>query len=142
MADALFAIHPHYVSKIFSGEKWFEFRIVRCRRLITRMVIYATAPVCCVVGEAMVVQALQASPNVLWPEVRHRAGMSKDAFDAYFKGRPVAIAYQLERPVQYQRPVPLADIGMKRPPQSFCYLSEEQHQLFLAVMRDAGGSSF
>lgn len=123
MADALFAIHPDHARKILSGEKGFEFRTTRCRRVITRMVIYATAPVCRVVGEAAVSQVLQAPPNLLWPDVWHRAGISKDAFDAYFQGRSTAVAYQLEQPLQYRQPVSLADIGLKRPPQSFCYLS-------------------
>lgn len=142
MADVLFAIHPDYARKILSGEKSFEFRSVRCRRLITRIVIYATAPICCIVGETMVGQVLQAPPNALWSEVRHGAGMSRDAFDAYFKERPTAVAYQLEQPVQYRRPVPLADIGIKHPPQSFCYLSEEQYKFLWVATHNVIESSF
>ena len=142
MANALFAIHPDYARKILSGEKSFEFRTMRCRKLVARIMIYATAPVCCVLGETTVRQVLQAPPNALWPEVWYGAGMSKDAFDTYFKGRPTAIAYQLERPMQYQRPVPLADVGIKRPPQSFCYLSEEQYRFLLMAVSDAVESSF
>lgn len=142
MADALFAIHPDYASKILSGEKGFEFRIVRCRRLVTRIVIYATAPTCCVVGEAMISRVLQAPPNALWTEVWQRAGMSKYAYDTYFKERYAAVAYQLERPVQYQHPILLTDIGIKRPPQSFCYLSEEQYQFISTVAGGAGEPSF
>ena len=137
MANVLFAIRPDYVKKILSGKKSFELRTVRCQRPIARIVIYATAPVCRIVGETAIGQVFQAPPGMLWPEIRHGAGMSKDAFDAYFQGRSVAVAYQLVRPVQYQWPVRLEVLGIERPPQSFCYLLEEQYRCLSAVVRDA-----
>lgn len=51
MATAIFSIHPQFADLILSGEKKFEFRRIPAKRDIDKILIYATAPVCAVVGE-------------------------------------------------------------------------------------------
>lgn len=132
MCNALFSIRPEYAEKILVGEKRFEFRTIQCRREIRRIVIYAPAPVSQILGEAVVTRIVKAPPDVLWEKVQGAAGVSKAGFDAYFCGRSAAVAYQLEQPVQYQNAPLISDLGIKRPPQSFCYLSEAQYKLIAA----------
>lgn len=133
MSKVLFSIHPIYADRILSGEKLFEFRTVRCQRSVDRMIIYASAPVFRIVGEITIRRIIQAPPNILWVETQYGAGISKADFDAYFLGRTIAVAYQLEKPVRYPNPVLLTNIGIERPPQSFQYLSEEQYKSICCV---------
>lgn len=97
------------------------------------MIIYSSAPVFRVVGEATIRRVIQAPPDTLWVEAQYGAGMSKADFDAYFSGRAIAVAYQLEKPVRYPNPVLVTNIGLERPPQSFQYLSEEQYKSICSV---------
>ncbi len=48
----LLSINPEHVEKILTGQKQFEFRKVRCRSDVSKIVIYATSPVMKIVGEA------------------------------------------------------------------------------------------
>ena len=48
----LISIKPEYVEKIFNGEKKWEYRRKTPNTDVKKMVIYATAPVSAVVGEA------------------------------------------------------------------------------------------
>jgi len=133
MCNALFSIRPEYAEKILSGKKCFEFRTIQCRREIRRIVIYVPMPVSQIVGEAEVLRIVKAPPDVLWEKVQGAGGISKANFDAYFRGRSVAVAYQLEQPMRYQNASLISDLGIKRPPQSFCYLSEAQYKLICSL---------
>ena len=51
----LLSIRPEFVEMILNGEKHFEYRRIPFRREnINRMIIYATSPVCRVVGECLI----------------------------------------------------------------------------------------
>ena len=56
-------------------------------------------------------------------EIR-RARIPKNLFDEYAKGADRLYAYRLENPIRYGKPKTLSDIGLKRAPQSWCYLPE------------------
>lgn len=49
---AIFAIRPEYAKSILDGTKKYEYRKVACKKPIEKMLIYATAPIMQVVGEA------------------------------------------------------------------------------------------
>ena len=48
---ALLSIKPEYAEKILKGEKLVEFRIVAFAQEVSKIFIYATSPVCRIVGE-------------------------------------------------------------------------------------------
>lgn len=53
MATILLVIKPEFIERIFSGDKKFEFRRRVARRGVDKIIIYATRPVCAVVGADM-----------------------------------------------------------------------------------------
>ena len=57
MCQMLLSINPEHVKNILSGKKLFEFRKVRCKSDVDRIVIYATAPHKMVVAEAEIEEA-------------------------------------------------------------------------------------
>lgn len=128
-SSVLFSIKPEFVEKIFSGRKKYEFRRTFCRRPISKMYIYATSPVCKIVGNATVIETLFDEPSQLWKVTAQYAGLSKKQYDNYFSQCKVAYAYHLLYPLLYTKPVALSSIRLAYPPQSFCYLSEEQQAL-------------
>lgn len=129
--SVLFSIKPVFVEGIFSGRKKYEFRRTFCRRPISKMYIYATFPVCKIVGHTTVIEILSNEPSQLWEVTAQYAGLSKKQFDNYFSRCKEAYAYHLFRPLLYAEPIALSSIKLTYPPQSFCYLNEEQQALLL-----------
>ena len=127
MLSALFSINPVYVSKIFTGEKQYEFRKICCKSKIDKIVIYETSPICKIVGEVNVVGVLKERPEVIWNETYKLSGITYDFFKNYFKDKKLAYAYVLSNAIKYKTPISLAEIGIKAAPQSFIYLTSEQY---------------
>lgn len=119
----LLSINPEHVENILRGAKKFEFRKVRSRRSISRIVIYSTAPVSMIVGEVEVTGTVDGSPEEVWQQTAELSGISKEFFDSYYSGRDKAIAYRLGETSTYESPKRLADFGVSSAPQSFVYLS-------------------
>ena len=122
MLNAIFAIKPKYVEKIFSGEKRFEFRSTVCKQQINKIIIYETSPVSKIVGEVSVSKILKDTPENIWLKTKEYAGIDYDSFMNYFRERKFAFAYVLEKPIKYEIPKLLSEYNIKAVPQSFIYL--------------------
>lgn len=122
---ALLSIKPKYVEKIFSGEKKYEFRKILFKKQgVKSIVVYASSPVSKVIGEFNVRAILSMDVEELWEQTANHSGIDKSFFDEYFKGRSTGFAISVGRLNKYPRPLELKTLGIKYPPQSFCYLSE------------------
>lgn len=124
MSAALFSIRPQFAQAILRGEKKFEFRTKVCKRKLTTMFIYATKPIGMVIGEVSIETVISEEPEELWKLTHNDAGISKSEFDQYFRGREKAYAYKLRNPVAYNQGILLEDLGIKRAPQSYCYIED------------------
>ena len=123
--QALLSIKPEYVSKIFSGEKRFEFRKCSFTQKISKVIVYATYPVCRIVGEFDVDGIIKDTPSALWDQTKDSAGVSKDFFFRYFEGRNCAIAIQIKSTKLYEREInPYKEWDSFVAPQSFRYIDE------------------
>lgn len=121
--SVLLSIKPEFAEKILTGEKRFEFRRVIPTRDVERVVVYASSPVCRLVGEFTVRRVVSAKPQALWRLTRSHAGITKRYFDAYFKGRTEAHAFEVESTLRYDEPINPKSLRQSfRPPQSFLYL--------------------
>lgn len=121
--SVLLSIKPEFAEKIFVGEKRFEFRRVMPKRDVERVVVYASSPVCRIVGEFAVRRVMTASPAALWKLTRTHAGINKCYFDAYFQGRSEAHAFEVEEALRYDEPIDPRRVSRAfRAPQSFVYL--------------------
>lgn len=121
----LLSINPQHVENILTGTKRYEFRKVACKRPVERIVIYSTAPVGMVVGEAEVLSTLQGTPDEVWARTHKHSGITREFFDDYYEGRDRAVAYALGEVSEYERPRCLTDLGIKSAPQSFVYLTSQ-----------------
>lgn len=119
MFTILLPIHHEYVEKIFSGEKVYEFRKQIPSCLVDCIWFYETKPMGKIVGEAKVTRILTGRPEKLWKETKDRAGISKEFYDTYFRGKKRAYAYELAEVKRYEKPVTLEERGILSVPQSY-----------------------
>lgn len=123
MAKILIPINPEYVEKILLGQKKYEYRKIKPQKNnIDKMYIYSTAPVKMVVAEADIEDIIIEKPNKIWELTKDYAGINKDFFDNYYKGKDLAIAYKLGKVTRYVNPKKLEDLGINYVPQSFIYI--------------------
>lgn len=123
VSAAVFALKPEWADLILSGTKTVEIRRSRMKRMIDRMLIYRTGTGL-IVGEARVKGMHAAPPETIWRGYGTESRIPKNLFDEYAKGADRLYAYRLENPIRYGKPKTLSDIGLKRAPQSWCYLPE------------------
>ena len=122
MCKMLLSINPEHVENIFNGNKQFEFRKVRCRTDVDKIIIYATSPVMKVVGEADVIDVIVDLPEKVWKLTSEFSGISKQFYDKYYQNKEFAVAYRLGDVRKYKKPLTLDDFGINFAPQSFVYV--------------------
>ena len=83
--NIILPIAPQYIEKILSGEKKYEYRKRLCKNNISRMYLYATAPVKGIVGEAEVIGKLEKNPKDLWNLTFQDSGIKVELFYKYFE---------------------------------------------------------
>jgi predicted transcriptional regulator len=118
----LLSINPEHVDNILSGNKRFEFRKMRCRADVDRIVIYATAPRKAVIGSVSIEAVIEGDVLSVWQSTKQAAGISFEFFRAYYKDKKKAVAYQLGEIEVFKEPKRLEDFGVRCAPQSFVYL--------------------
>lgn len=120
----LLSIRPVFAEEIFDGRKRFEFRrtIFRDAR-VRKAIIYASRPICRVIGEFDIEEVLSLPIDALWRRTRWGAGISYRSFCAYFQGKNECHAIRISNPTRYNEPMHINEaLGMVRPPQSFAYV--------------------
>lgn len=122
MCNILISINPEHVENIFNGSKKYEYRKIRCKKDVDKIIIYSTYPIMKVVGEAKVEEILEDSPDNIWEETKKYSGIDFKFYKKYFKDRSKAIAYKLTNIKKYNDPKDLASYGIKTAPQSFIYV--------------------
>ena len=122
MCNMLISINPEHVENIFNGSKKYEYRKIRCKQEVDKIIIYSTYPVKKVVGEAKVEEILEDSPDNIWRETKSYSGIDLNFYQHYFKDKSKAIAYKLTNIKKYDNPKELSSYGIKAAPQSFVYV--------------------
>lgn len=123
MCKVLLSINPEHVENILNGTKRVEFRKVRCRNDVNKIVIYSTSPVGRVVAEVEVTGIIEDSVDAVWELTQEVAGITQNFYERYYEGKNKAVAYQLGEVTEFDEPKPLIDFGLRYAPQSFAYLA-------------------
>lgn len=122
MSKMLLSINPEHVDNILNGSKKYEYRKVRCKSEISKIVIYSTFPIMRIVGEVEVLDIIVDDPETVWKITSNASGISKHFFDDYFRNKSNAVAYKLGKVIIYNNPIQLEDLGISNAPQSFMYI--------------------
>ena len=124
MCKILLSINPQHVENIFNGTKKYEYRKIKCKDKVDKIIIYSTSPIMKVVGEADVEEILEDTPNKIWEKTKEYSGVEYKFFDKYFNGKERAIAYKLSNIKRYKETKTLSFYGINFAPQSFVYLEK------------------
>ncbi len=118
----ILSIKPKYIKEIFKGNKLYEYRKSIFKQDVDTVIMYASSPVCMVVGEFSIDKVLSDTPEHLWLMTKYSSGIDKPFFDAYFYKKERAYAIKIAEVKKYSRPCKLSALcPNSRPPQSFMY---------------------
>ena len=109
---------------IFSGQKKYEYRKrVFTRSDVDKVYIYATKPICRIVGCFRVEEVIENKKSYMWEKTHKDGGISKEYFDAYFKNSDTAYAIKIGQVVKLDNPIdPKEVIKDFHAPQNFMYV--------------------
>ncbi len=133
------SIHPEFATRILAGEKLVEFRRRAAARPVTHILIYATSPICAVVGVAEVERVERGSPASLWRAFGNVGGIDRASFFDYFSGVREGFAYVVRRTWLCPSPINLGREGLPRTaPQAFQYVDDKTLRTVLACSESTG----
>ena len=118
------SIRPNFCKMIFSGQKKYEYRKrVFTRSDVDKVYIYATKPICRIVGCFRVEEVIENKKSYMWEKTHKDGGISKEYFDAYFKNSDTAYAIKIGQVVKLDNPIdPKSVIKDFHAPQNFMYV--------------------
>ena len=120
--NAILSIKPQFVDEIIAGRKGYEFRKKGFKQFVNTVFVYASSPVCRIVGEFELGDVLEGTPEYIWTLTSDRSGISKSFYDRYFLSHKVGFALEIKSFKKYRTPIdPYATIEGFHAPQSFCY---------------------
>jgi predicted transcriptional regulator len=123
----LLSIRPRYTELILSGKKTIELRKRRPNVPPgTLVVMYASQPVCAIVGTFVLGGIVSDRPAALWTNHGAQAGISKDLFEQYYERHECAFGLLIQDVRSLENEVGLAALRKCwdgfHPPQSYRYL--------------------
>lgn len=131
----LLSIKPEYARKIFKGKKIYELRTQLPKKDFEKVYVYVSAPVQKVVGYFTVDRIIRGEDkDWFWNQwedesiIERYTGVTKDQYLDYFKKRQTVNAIVVKHLSLFKTPKLITDY-VKRPPQNFCYLSQEKDVL-------------
>ena len=128
--NVILSIKPQFVEEIVAGRKSYEFRKKGFKKKVNKIFVYASSPVCRIVGEFKLGNVLEGSPEQIWSLTSQRSGISKSYFDEYFMRHPIGFTLEIKSFRQYELPInPYQVIKGFHAPQSFCYTEGLSNQL-------------
>ncbi len=124
--DVILSIKPQFVKEIIAGRKTFEFRKRGFKERVRKVYVYASSPICRIIGEFLLGDVLKGSPDMIWLQTSNHAGITKKYFDEYYYNNKIAFALEIKSFKSYDEPInPFITMDQFTPPQSFCYVRQE-----------------
>jgi predicted transcriptional regulator len=121
----ILSIKPEFANMIFEGDKKFEFRrSIFKNKNVSKVIVYASAPISKVIGEFEIGKILFKDLNTLWEETQEYSGITEDYFFDYFVGKENGFALQVRKAKRYKKELCIKESFGKVPPQSFAYYEE------------------
>lgn len=122
MYKLLMSINKEPAEEILSGKKKYEYRKVKAKKEISKIIIYETSPVKLVAGEVEVLGIIFDDVDKVYELTKKYSGISKESYYKYFDNCSKAVAYKLGKVTKYNKSLQLKDLGINYVPQSYIYL--------------------
>lgn len=124
--NVILSIKPEFVKKIFSGEKRYEYRKVLFKQMVDIVYIYASSPICKIVGEFKIDKIICDTPENIWKLTKDQSGVTEKFYFKYYKGKEKAVALKIMKCKVYEEELnPKTLFSNFTVPQSFIYISKE-----------------
>lgn len=125
--NVILSIKPRFCESIFEGVKRYEYRKAIFRRSdIDKVYVYASKPICKVIGYFTLDNILYDTPSKIWVFTHKYGGVSKQFFDEYFDGHGKAYAIGIRKAIRFTAPIdPKSIIDSFHAPQTFIYTDIE-----------------
>ena len=125
--NALISIRPNFCHLIFDGKKLYEYRKkVFTRSDVDKVYIYATKPICKIIGCFTIDTIITDTPSEVWSIAHEHGGITKKQFNDYFKCCKVAHAIKIKDLKRFDEPIdPKTVIKDFAAPQNFRYVEIE-----------------
>ena len=122
--NVILSIRPTFCKMIFSGQKVYEYRKqIFTRKDVDKVYVYATKPICKIVGYFTIAAMIEDNPTEIWKITHKGSGITKEYFDAYFRGCDMAHAIAIGEVVKFDTPIdPKEVIKNFTAPQNFMYV--------------------
>lgn len=122
--QVLLSIKPEFAFKIFEGTKRFEFRkAIFKREGVTKIIVYASAPISKVIGEFEIANILHDKLDNLWEFTNQYAGISREYFNQYFENKEKGYAIEIKSFKIYPERLCIKNHFGLIAPQSFVYIN-------------------
>lgn len=125
--NVILSIRPTFCKMIFSGQKVYEYRKqIFTRKDVDKVYVYATKPICKIVGYFTIAAMIEDNPTEIWKITHKGSGITKEYFDAYFRGCDMAHAIAIGEVVKFDTPIdPKEVIKNFTAPQNFMYVDSD-----------------
>ena len=122
--NVILSIRPTFGQSIFEGKKVYEYRKKVFKRTdIDKVYIYASKPICKIVGYFTISAMIEDSPNNMWKMTHEGSGITKEYFDAYFSGCDMAHAIKIGEVIKFDTPIdPKSVLKDFHAPQNYRYV--------------------
>lgn len=124
----LMSIKTEYANKIFDGIKLYELRKKPLKENVDTIVVYSSGKTKKIIGEFKIEKIIKDSPDKIWDLGEEVLGIDLKSFYEYFKHSKYAYAIKVKKIIKYNLPKDLSDFGIKKAPQSFCYIKGEKNE--------------
>lgn len=130
----ILSVKPCWAEAILTGKKTVELR----RKFTSKLppgstaFIYASAPTSSLVGVVIIERVWCSTPQKLWLEIRSKANVSFNDYQAYFAGAPSASALFLSNAQRFEPPLHIGDLRAQfsfHPPVSWRRATPEEMRL-------------
>ena len=124
MSDIILSVREPYISSILDGSKMIEIRTQPILRLDRGNKVYLAKPGTggLIIGSAICTGTQLITPKFAWEHYKQFMEIDKVAYDQYTVDRDVIFLIWLMMPYRLKHPIPCGLFGLKRIPQSYCYV--------------------
>ena len=124
MSDIILSVREPYISSILDGSKMIEIRTQPILRLDRGNKVYLAKPGTggLIIGSAICTGTQLITPKFAWEHYKQFMEIDKVAYDQYTVDRDVIFLIWLMMPYRLKHPIPCDLFGLKRIPQSYCYV--------------------
>ena len=124
MSDIILSVREPYISNILDGSKIIEIRTQPILRLDRGDKVWLAKPGTggLIIGSAICTATTLSTPTYAWEHYNQFMKIDKVNYDKYTAYHDIIFLIWLTMPCRFKHPLPCDLFGLKRIPQSYCYI--------------------